>query len=37
MSFCVTNTQGELSQKLITMTKGNPATAAEMPVETEVK
>ena len=37
MSLFVTNTQGELSQKLITMTSGSPAAAAEIPVETDVK
>ena len=37
MSLWVTSTQGEVSQKLMTMTNGSPATAAEIPAETEVK
>ena len=37
MSLCVTKTHGEVSEKLMTMTSGRPATAAEMPLETDVK
>ena len=37
MSLCVTKTHGEVSKKPMRMTSGKPATAAEMPLETDVK